>query len=73
MARAPGSFRVRLGEMAAVLECFDLDAVGAVVAMTPFDDMRAHVERRRRESVAAARAGGVPVPDDAAPGAVARG
>ena len=48
--RPPASFRVRLEQFDALLECFDLDESGALVAMSPHDAMRAHVEASIRAS-----------------------
>lgn len=53
--RPPATFRVRLDQFDALLECFDLDATGAVVAASSHDAMRAHVEATVRAAAVAAR------------------
>ena len=47
----PTTFRVRLDQYDALLDCFDLDVTGNVVGMSAHDAMRAHVEASIRGSV----------------------
>jgi hypothetical protein len=52
--RPPASFRVRAEQYDALLQCFDLDHAGSLVAASTFEDQRAHVEAAIR---AVARSG----------------